>query len=216
MTILWGKYYYIRLPNGEPQVHSVSKRTPITWVCAQCPGSMPGRLFPKVHVQNMLPMTLQYILLWSSHQITYHSFRDSSPILPIRKVRHSKAKNSLNFPLSDLWRLALKSGPLPCPEAPGYSVEFIPQVWGRNGTLTLLLGSILGKNSLTRRAEWQYRTVPGNYWCLALQHIFYLLAQGRSFPRPACRARLLEGFQISATRFELQSKPLFSCPLYPP
>lgn len=202
MIILWGKYYYISLPNRKPQVYSVSRRTQIAWVCAHCPALCLAGSFPKVHPQNMLPKTTPvYSTVIFSSNYPHHPFRDSSPTLPIRKVRHTKAKNSLNFPLSDLWHHALKSGPLCCPETPGYPVEFSPPLWGRNGTLTPLSGSILLKNSMTRRAEWQYRRVPGNYWCFGFQHIFYLPAQWRSFPRPACRTRLWEGFQLQGLSY---------------
>lgn len=55
---------------------------------------------------------------------------------------------------------------------------------------------------MTRKAEWQYGRAPSNSWGFSFQHIFYLSAKWRrSFPRPACRTRLREGFQLQSLSY---------------
>ena len=83
---------------------------------------------------------------------------------------------------------------------------FSPTTRGQNGAPTLFLpGSMLGNpphHPVTRRAEWQYGRAPSNYWGIRFQHIFYLPAKWRrSFPRPACRTRLWEGFRLQSLSY---------------
>ena len=55
---------------------------------------------------------------------------------------------------------------------------------------------------MTGKAEWQYGRAPSNSWGVSFQHIFYLSAKWRrSFPRPACRTRLREGFQLQSLSY---------------
>lgn len=55
---------------------------------------------------------------------------------------------------------------------------------------------------MTGKAEWQYGRAPSNSWGVSFQHIFYLSAKWRrSFPRPAFRTRLREGFQLQSLSY---------------